>query len=221
MKNEQIRIIRQITYGDVKSGRVTPEQVMGAQVREWIFRPARTLADLRSLNPRDTDHGIALLSLLLLFFEPHGQYVTGQDSSGHSREVFGEGFLRFRQWLEKRPAAPQNLDQLHPDTVYKFARCGLLHSAQVKGEFLVDAVDFCSFPIERNRWFGTGWLINPWLLLPEMEKYFDEYAAALSKPSHKKDKVLCANFAATYSRLVDDVLKSYSRVTVPFPDPRD
>jgi hypothetical protein len=207
---EQIRVVRDITYGMILSGEVAHHSVLEAQVCEWIIRPARHLAALRDVNIRDTDHGIALLSLLMLFFEPHGQYLSGRDSRSTSQITFESGLQRFLNWLHSQHRLALAPSTISSEDFYKFARCGLLHSAQLKGEFLVDAKCLRNESIYHNNHLGSGWLINPWRLLEDLEDYFKDYIMVISDSSHADYASLRTPFDASFKRLVLDVLSGYA-----------
>jgi hypothetical protein len=206
---DQIRVTRNITYGQILPGDVTHPQVLNAQATEWLIRPAKHLATLRDTNRADTDHGIALLSLIMLFFEPHGQYLSGQDSVSKSNEKFSTAFKRFLQWLHHRNRLDQPASSIKPSEFYKLAKCGLLHSAQLKGEFLVDAINSCDKAIMPNTQLGSGWLVNPWILLVDLEACFADYLQGISNESSPDYPSLYPPFEATFQRLVLDVLKTY------------
>jgi len=72
MHAEMIRITANITLDDLRSGKISTVEAYETQVRDWIIGPAKTLA---SLYPTETDHGMALLAIELMFFEPHGKLL--------------------------------------------------------------------------------------------------------------------------------------------------
>jgi len=82
---DQIRVTRDITYGQILKGDVRHAQVLKAQVNEWLLGPVKHLVALRHADRADIDHGIALLSLIILFFEYYGQYLPGRESKSASR----------------------------------------------------------------------------------------------------------------------------------------
>jgi hypothetical protein len=208
----QIRVTRDITYGRIMSGDVTYPQVLDAQVTEWLLRPAKHLAALRDTNRDDTDHGIALLSLIMLFFEPHGQYLSGACSESASNKMFCKAFEHFLKWLHERNRLDQPASSIEPSKFYKLARCGLLHSFQLKGEFLVDAIDSCvDKAIIPNEVHRSGWLVNPWILLNDLEEYFKDYLRAISDNSNPYYDSLYPPFEATFKRLVLGTLQTYSQ----------
>jgi len=206
---DQIRVTRSITYGQILRGEVTHPDVLNAQVGEWLLRPAKHLAGIRDIDIADTDHGIALLSLIMLFFEPHGQYLTGKDSKSASEKTFSTAFQRLLQWLHQRNRLDQSALSVEPSKFYRLARCGLLHSAQLKGEFLIDAIYSCDKAIMQNRVFGSGWLVNPWILLVDLEDYFADYLQLISDSSSPDYSSLNPPFETSFKRLVLDVLQTY------------
>lgn len=190
-----IRITRQITLDDLRCGRISPVETYRAQVLDWIIEPSKRLA---SLYPGETDHGMALFALELMFFEPHGMMLPKPSEGTGSKVMFCRGFDRFRGFLRKKGAIGPDTDDLDAQSIYKWGRCGLFHSSLLAGELLVDATRFASRCLAKNSFLG-GWLVDPWLLLEELELYLDTYIADIMSGNDRELKIC---FEASFSALV-------------------
>jgi hypothetical protein len=73
-----IRITKNLSFNDLLSGSIAPVDAYRTQVHDWILSPARRLTEA---YPEDTDHGMALLALELMFFEPHPWRMLDERSS--------------------------------------------------------------------------------------------------------------------------------------------
>lgn len=193
------RITRNISFSDVCSGRLSPIDVYYAQVREWLLNPGTILSE-----PFNSDHGMALLSIELLFFEPHAQYLKGQQSSQKSRIFFQEAFDRFLDYLEAEQLILEH-ERPDPSSLYKWLRCGLFHSSTVSNEILVDAAFLSKHSISKNRIVG-GWLINPWLLLNQIDRYMQRYVREVK---NNPESELSKNFLKTFDRLVGGAIRQH------------
>lgn len=89
---------------------------------------------------------------------------------------------------------------IYQNFFYKFARCGLFHSSILGTEILISAV-----PIENKVFYKNpiikGWLVDPWIMLNELEIYLNTYLSEL-----KVDSQLLQNFNITYKRLFESYL---------------
>jgi hypothetical protein len=94
-----VYITGSITFADLEAGRVSDIDVLDAQVKNWLLRPAAHLAAMTPTIGEQYEHGMSLFALELMFFEPHGQYLGGNDSQGQSGKMFLLAFERFRAWL--------------------------------------------------------------------------------------------------------------------------
>ena len=67
-----VRITKNITIGDLKSGRKSPIDVYEEQMNCWLFRPLEQLA----LDKKQSfENGYSMFGLELLFFETHGKFI--------------------------------------------------------------------------------------------------------------------------------------------------
>jgi hypothetical protein len=195
MRENMIRITRRITLDDLRSGRISPVETYRTQVLDWIIVPSKRLA---SLYPEETNHGMALFALELMFFEPHGKMLPKPFAGNGSKVMFCHGFNRFRGFLRQRNAIGQDTDVLDTQSIYKWARCGLFHSSLLASELLVDATRFANRCLAKNSILG-GWLVDPWLLLAELEAYLDAYIADLTSGN---DRDLRGAFDASFAAMV-------------------
>ena len=197
-----IRITREISFQDLQDGKISRFEVYAEQVRAWIFRPAKELAGLRD----DTDKGMAVLALLLMFFEPHGQYLSGKDSQSQSGVTFVKAFDRFVRFLpEGKMMDSEGIKELS-DVFWKFARCGLFHSLTLSDKLMIDALGMQKVSLSKNPCLKNSWLVNPWLLLDDMESYLTSYMQDLNDG---KDQKLVNNFRATFERLLVEPVNRY------------
>lgn len=195
MNKDLIRITKDLSFREMETKK--PEEVYKIQVTDWIIEPSKYLA---SLKAKDTNHGMALLAIQLMFFEPHGQFLSGKNSDKQVEKIFSLAFNRFIDFMKNRNTIEivENVDI--SKLFYKFARCGLFHSSILGTEILISAV-----PIENKVFYKNpiikGWLVDPWIMLNELEIYLDTYLSEL-----KVDSQLLQNFNITYKRLFESYL---------------
>jgi hypothetical protein len=200
MRTDLVRITRDIPLEDLKTGKVSPVDAYEVQVRHWIVGPGRRLS---TLYPDETDHGMALLALELMFFEPHGRLLSTEPLAQESNRLFCRGFDRFREYLRRGGFIDDDTNGLASASFYKWARCGLFHYSLLADELLVDAVGYSGRCLARNPVLD-GWLVNPWLLLDALEEYVAAYTQALrSEPESELRK----NFDAAFGVLVQKPLE--------------
>jgi hypothetical protein len=196
-----VYITGSITFADLEAGRVSNIDVLDAQVKNWLFKPAAHLAAMTPTHSERYEHGMSLFALELMFFEPHGQYLDGNDSQGQSGKMFLLAFERFRTWLLARKRVDAAFGENQAKNVCDWARNGLFHSGQIKDGLLVDIRHMSKGPFYKNP-VWEGWLVDPWQLLQDMNEYFDDYIRTLRDPSTAGDKKLIENFETTFRRLI-------------------
>lgn len=202
MSGRIVRITRNLSFDQVQIGAVTPIEAYKIQVSDWIIGPARVLA---SQKPRNTDHGMAILALELMFFEPHGEFLDG--SLTGSKKRFCAAFDRFRSHLNGLHRLNSDVAMLDSEKVYKWARCGLFHSSLLATDLLVDAVGFSGRPLAKNP-ILPGWLVDPWLLLQCLEDYLKAYVEEVQQD---KAGALATQFNNTFTRLFSEPIKKFSK----------
>ncbi len=196
-----VYITGSITFADLEAGRVSDIDVLDAQVKNWLFRPAAHLAAMTPTIGERYEHGMSLFALELMFFEPHGQYLGGNDSQGQSGKMFLLALERFRAWLVSQKRVDADFGEEQAKNVRDWARNGLFHSGQIKDGLLVDIRHMSKGPFYRNP-VWKGWLVDPWQLLRDMNEYFDDYIRTLRNPSTAEDQQLIENFKKTFRRLI-------------------
>lgn len=204
MAASHFRVIRDISFVEIRDGKMEKIDVYKEQVKNWIILPTKVLASGR---PRNTDYGMTILATLLLFFEPHGQYLEGKSSNRRSAELFTMAFNQFINFGVEHELIGRDVKNLDAKKVYKWARCGLFHTYTLRGDLLVDAINITTTPIERNRIVENTWLINPWLLIDVLGSYLDEY---VEKIKNNRSSKLASNFNRTFNRLVYDPLNEWT-----------
>jgi len=196
-----VYITGDITFADLEAERVSKIDVLEAQVKNWLFMPAEHLAAITPTIGKKYEHGMSLFALELMFFEPHGQYLTGKDSQRQSGKLFLHAFDKFRTWLASRNRVDAEFGEEQAKNVHDWARNGLFHSGQIKDGLLVDIRRMSKGPFSKNpKW--EGWLVNPWQLLRDIEDYFEDYIYTLRNPSTSEDQQLVENFQQTFRRLI-------------------
>lgn len=200
MKN-LVFITGAITFADLDAGRVSNIEVLKQQVHNWLLAPAKHLAAMEPVIGRQYEHGMSLFALELMFFEPHGQYLSGTDSTGKAGQAFSIGFDRFRSWLQDNNRIGKEFGADEAKKVRNWARNGLFHSGQLKDGLLVDMRRSEKYAFYKNpAW--EGWLVDPWNLLNDIEQYFVSYIHALTSASHPEHCSLKSAFEKTFQRLV-------------------
>jgi hypothetical protein len=193
-----VRLTSGVALEDILSKRIRYEDAFKEQCQEWIIKPCKQLALVKKDN---TNFGMAIWLILLSFFEAHGQYLSGKSSDGQSSVFFQNGFNAFKGYLvEKYPQI--NLNQMDTAELYKFVRCGLFHSGVMHKKFLIDCAGVAQQSFEPNT-LHSGWLINPWLLIDDLEEYVNHYLNQISQNMDMEN-----NFKKTFERLVVDPMKA-------------
>jgi hypothetical protein len=206
MSGRLVRITRSLSFDDLATGKVQPLSVYESLVEDWLLKPAEKMAEA---YPEETDHGMALLAIELMFFEPHGQFLSGQSSKRKSKSTFVLAFDRFRTFLEAKKAVGNDTRNLSSELIYEWARCGLFHSGVMSSELLVDAYSFGAYCLNVNPILG-GWLVNPWLLLPELRLYLQSYVNELRQYDIGKNE-LKLNFDETFNRMIKEPMRKFAR----------
>ncbi len=191
--NKHIRLTKKITLEDIVNKKISHIEAYSSQITACIINPCR---ELDSLRDRNTDNGMAIWVLLLTFFEPHGQYLTGINSNGKSKDIFIVGFDEFKKFIIQKKLVEIDVKNLESEKLFKFARSGLFHSSVMYKDFLIDCINFSRYSISRNP-FNGGWLINPWLFTEDLSRYVEFYLKEVKDDVIKKRK-----FESTFERLI-------------------
>lgn len=192
MTGDLVLITPGLSFGQLDRGEVTPSQVYERQVNDWILRPVEILRN----HQFKAANGMSAFGILLMFFEPHGQYLLGMDSNRRSKKCFVAGFERFINSLgeaEKGEAPNSGL-------IYKWARCGLFHSTKLNTELLVDTVGMGSGIFTKID-SPDAYLCNPWRMLDHLKKYLSDYCCEIDANDNDE---LIEKFNITFDRLVGE-----------------
>lgn len=200
MMAAQIMITKSISLDDISRGKVAPIDVYQSQVRDWLFEPARILANAL---PRDPFCGMAIFALELMFFEPHGKLLIGYDEQNRSRATFSKGFDEFRVFLRDKNEIPPDSDTLSTSNIYGWARCGLFHSSIPREQILVDAECTNERCFSRNLPLD-GWLVDPWRLLDQLDEYLSSY---VKKVKDEPESSVSENFSTMFCQLSEGVIR--------------
>lgn len=152
-----------LSFEDIREGRIPLEGIYQKLVETWLLTTADHL--LASYPPDSSYRGMAAFSLLLQFFEPHGEMLFGRKAGPReSRVFFAKGYKAFADSL--------NVEATPPATdVYRWGRCGLFHQARLSPRLLIDGFGMDNAPFYKNPVFTDGWLINPKALCSTMRRY--------------------------------------------------
>ncbi|ETT67661.1 hypothetical protein MHI43_13025 [Paenibacillus sp. FSL H8-0457] len=192
MREDLIYITEGITFKDLKEGKVKKTEIYIKQMRNWFIKPARLLLE-NSSKPGNYDQELSILTILITFFESHGQYLLGASSQGGSSRVFQSGFNAFIEYLvsEKKHDKEKyiNLDRR---VFYSLVRCGLLHNGYIMNDsvsFFIDRYKLDKVHIiYPNPIIIDSWLINTSNMLDCIENYLDHYYYLIETDDEYKDK---------------------------------
>lgn len=192
----------ELDFDDVRSGIISAPRAYLKQTKGWLIEPATILASDRD----NSDLGIALLSLELMFFEPHGYYLSGSAARKPNNQTewasgasFRKGFGSFVNYLRLSGEISADITEKEVDNFYKWARCGLMHAMTMSNEILVDALAIGGKTISKAL-NGQIILIDPWRMLPRLSNYIENYVSRLESSDEKSD--VRVNFDYTFSELV-------------------
>lgn len=180
MKDSLVYITDGITFQDLKEGRISKIEIYERQMNNWFIKSAQILYE-KSKSPNNYELEIPLLTLLITFFESHGQYLIGDSSSIQgSKKVFEYGFQTFLKYLvTNRNHNGEIYKKVDIAKFYYLVRCGLLHNSYIKpGEisFLIDRYKMDrTHVLYPNRIIAGNWLINTETMLRELKAYLAYY----------------------------------------------
>jgi hypothetical protein len=194
-----VRITPKFSFSDILDKQGLEPKVYQSIVETWMVKPVEAL--LVNYPPDSDFRGMAALSIALQFFEQHGEFLTGESSSnGKSKKFFCMAFDDVVNSLGVTEYPPS-------DKVYKWARCGLFHSARLSHELLIDAVGLSSSAFSRNPMIYDGWLVNPLMLVVGIRTCVSQYCNELEKEPNNK---LAQNFNARFSAVMTEPLKYFA-----------
>lgn len=190
-----IRITKNITFGDLRSGRKSPIDVYEEQMNSTLFRPLEQLA---ADKENSFENGYAMLGLELIFFEPHGKYLSG-DTIEASGKCFRFGLDPFLSFLLKQKfISKEVLGKLKATDFYRISRCGIFHDMTIKSGLLIDSTHMEKRLVFYDSPIKNGLLVSPWNFLAALKEYFDTYIKDLrSDKTTEKYK----NFEITFKIL--------------------
>jgi hypothetical protein len=122
------------------------------------------------------ESGYAILSIMLPYFEMIQQFISGQDSDGHSKDFFRDGFKSVY------PCTPLTDDNIKKE-LYPWVRCGMFHAGMTRGATRLSRC-YC-FGFERC---GSEIFINPARVVDEIKVHFKQYIARLRNPANLCDR---------------------------------
>jgi hypothetical protein len=171
-----VRITKNITFGDLKSGRKSAIDVYEEQIKSWLIRPLEQLAIDKS---KSFENGYAILAIELLFFEPHGKYLSGNTITANGK-CFRYGFDPFLKFLEQNSLVDKStLGKIRATNFYGISRCGIFHDMTIKSGLLIDSIHMEKTKVFYNSPINNGILVSPWNFIEALKKYFENYIQEL------------------------------------------
>lgn len=190
-----IRISKNITFDDLKTGRKSPIDVYEEQMNSWLIRPLRQLSEDKKVT---FENGYAMLGLELLFFEPHGKYLSGNTITANGK-CFRYGFDPFLTFLTQNSLIDNTtLGKIKSTNFYGISRCGIFHDMTIKSGLLIDSIHMGGTKVFYDSPINNGILVSPWNFLDALKKYFDKYIEEL-RADIKADKY--KKFETTFKTL--------------------
>ncbi|MFF2089782.1 hypothetical protein [Paenibacillus sp. NPDC058174] len=179
MKESLIYITDDITFQDIKNDKVKKTEVYLKQMNNWFIKPAKLLLD-SSRKQGNYEQELALLTILITFFESHGQYLKGKSSQVSSKKVFTYAFKAYLDYLVNvKKHSAEIYQQLDLTKFYSLVRCGLLHNGYIRNEgvsFFIDRLKLDKVHVVYpNKIISNSWLINTYCMLEGLEDYLMYY----------------------------------------------
>lgn len=190
-----VRITKNISFEDLKKNRKTPIDVYEEQINCWLFTPLKQLSEDKTFY---FENGYAMLGLELLFFEPHGKYLSG-DTIKKSGDCFKYGFEPFLNFLEKNKYIELKvLNKLQTTNFYKISRCGIFHDMTIKSGLLIDSIHMEPKKVFYDNPVNNGVLVSSWNFLNALNEYFNIYISELRAD---QTTLQYNNFITTFNKL--------------------
>ena len=190
-----ILITKNISFADLTSGRKSPIDVYDEQMGSWVFRPLQQLA----LDKKVTfENGYSMFALELLFFEPHGKYLSGNSITG-SNKTFTLGFETFLKYLQQNNLVDAStLTKIQASQFYRISRCGIFHDMTIKSGLLIDSTHSESSKVFYYKSSVNRILVSPWNFHDALKQYFNDYIQILKANNQTKEY---KNFEKTFKTL--------------------
>jgi len=187
-----VRITKNITFADLRSGKKQDVDAFEEQIKSWLLNPISLLA---SNSDTCFENGYAMFALELLFFEPHGKYLTGGKLGG-SRQNFDKGFKDFLEYaVNNKFLNPDIAKLLESINIYSISRCGIYHTMSIKSGLLIDSINLDDKLIFYKNPVFDGLLVNPWNFSVALENYIYNYIKILRT---KSDAQQYQNFSKSF-----------------------
>jgi hypothetical protein len=192
MDKRLIRITKNYTIQDIYENNVSTIDVYKDYISRWLINPLKILLNDGKTN---FETEFSILSLSLMFFEPHGKYITG-NSKGKSKKSFIIGIGNFIDFLSCKHLINNNL--ITPELtekIYKLSRCGIFHNMIIDEGILIDSIHIDKSLVFYQTSHYQGILINTRNLVMNLEAYFEHYINLIQ---HNETPVLRNNFEKTF-----------------------
>lgn len=190
-----ILITKNITFEDLRTGKKSPIDVYQEQMSSWLFKP---LDQLSKNKENSFENGYSMLGLELLFFEPHGKYLSGNSIAG-SRKNFDYGFNHFLEYLMINNLINDKTNgKIRNKNFYRISRCGIFHDMTIKSGLLIDSIHMKSNKVFYPNPINNGILVSPWNFLSALKLYTEDYINIV-RTNTESD--ISRNFLTTFNSL--------------------
>jgi len=172
------------TLDKLKSGALADKiDVFEDQMQGWLFDQAN------QLKPHQ-HAGFGILSIVLSYFEPIGQFLEGK--AGRSEKQFLAGLASVFPNVD--PSIPASVHK----ELYDQLRCGMFHRGITKSKVAITGDGQNPIEVVYSKTDGSVLRITvvPVLLLEQSERHLRKYVSDLREPSNAQ---LRANFEAWFN----------------------
>jgi len=139
-----------------------------------------------------------MFALELLFFEPHGKYLSGNSITG-SNKTFTLGFETFLKYLQQNNLVDAStLAKIQASQFYRISRCGIFHDMIIKSGLLIDSTHSESSKVFYYKSSVNRILVSPWNFHDALKQYFKDYIQILKANNQTKEY---KNFEKTFKTL--------------------
>ncbi|MFD1885137.1 hypothetical protein [Paenibacillus wenxiniae] len=192
MNKNLVYITENITFKDIKNGTYKRKEVYFKQMKNWFFKPAQLLLE-SSKTEGSYEYKLAIMTILITFFESHGQYLEGIGSNRRSKRVFTSGFEAYLDYLVQHEGHVfETYSTLNIQKFYELVRCGLVHNGYIGNgdvSFLIDILNHdTKHVIYINPMYCNNWLINVENMLCTIESYLNYYLQQMDNDQNVKER---------------------------------
>jgi hypothetical protein len=176
------------TVDKLRSGKLEDKiDVFEDQIQGWFFGPAKELTG-------DEQAGIAILNLVVPYFEMIACYRAGEDSRQRERDFFKDGLIEVFPQIASAASQfgenPEKVLEKMVGAIWKDLRCGLFHAATIRGRVVIepDPVSEIGWVVDRETREILCVFIDPRRFLDATMRHFRGYLAELRDPVNTKTR---------------------------------